>query len=104
MGYPVPGWDAVGQIGICGGLITRPQPARSLPSCQASARWDADPAAIVYYLNMYVRRSRARAVIQETEHLELSERDSLRVLAVLENPPKPNAKLLAAAKSLPKRK
>jgi len=29
----------------------------------------------------------ARAVIQEAEHLELSERDSLRVLAVLENPP-----------------
>jgi uncharacterized protein (DUF1778 family) len=46
----------------------------------------------------------ARAVIQEAEHLELSERDSLRVLAVLEDPPKPNAKLLAAAKSLPKRK
>ena len=46
----------------------------------------------------------ARAVIQEAEHLELSGRDSLRVLAVLENPPKPNAKLLAAAKSLPKRK
>jgi uncharacterized protein (DUF1778 family) len=48
--------------------------------------------------------SAARAVIQEAEHLELSERDSLRVLTVLENPPKPNAKLLAAAKSLPKRK
>ena len=47
--------------------------------------------------------SAARTVIQEAEHLELSERDSLRVLAVLENPPKPNAKLLAAAKSLPKR-
>jgi len=46
----------------------------------------------------------AREVIQEAEHLALSERDSLRVLAVLENPPKPNAKLLAAAKSLPKRK
>jgi uncharacterized protein (DUF1778 family) len=45
-----------------------------------------------------------REVIQEAEHLKLSERDSLRVLAVLENPPKPNAKLLAAAKSLPKRK
>jgi uncharacterized protein (DUF1778 family) len=43
-------------------------------------------------------------VIQEAEHLEMSERDSLRVLAVLKNPPKPNAKLLAAAKSLPKRK
>ena len=36
----------------------------------------------------------ARAVIQEAEHLELSERDSLRVLALLESPPKPNAKLL----------
>jgi uncharacterized protein (DUF1778 family) len=48
--------------------------------------------------------SAARAVIQEAEHLELSERDSLRVLAVLENPPKPNTKLLAAAKSLRKRK
>ena len=46
----------------------------------------------------------ARAVIQESERLELSERDSLRVLAMLENPPKPNAKLLAAAKVLPKRK
>jgi uncharacterized protein (DUF1778 family) len=46
----------------------------------------------------------ARAVIQEAEHLELSERDSLRVLAVLEHPMKPNAKLLAAAKALPKRK
>ena len=46
----------------------------------------------------------ARAVIQESERLELSERDSLRVLAMLENPPKPNTRLLAAAKSLPKRK
>ena len=55
-------------------------------------------------MNMYVGSRRARAVIQEAEHLELSGRDGLRVLAVLENPPKPNAKLLAAAKSLPKRK
>ncbi len=46
----------------------------------------------------------AREVIQEAEHLELSGRDSLRVLALLERPPKPNAKLLAAAKSLLKRK
>ncbi len=46
----------------------------------------------------------ARAVIEEAERLELSERDSLRVMDLLENPPKPNAKLLAAAKSLPKRK
>jgi uncharacterized protein (DUF1778 family) len=46
----------------------------------------------------------AKAVIQDAEHLELSERDSLRVVAALENPPKPNAKLLAAAKSPPQRK
>jgi uncharacterized protein (DUF1778 family) len=46
----------------------------------------------------------AKAVIQDAENLELSKRDSLRVLAALENPPKPNAKLLAAAKSLPKGK
>ena len=43
----------------------------------------------------------AEAVIQEAEHLKLSERDSLRVLDLLENPPAPNAKLLAAAKAQP---
>lgn len=48
--------------------------------------------------------SAARAVIREAERLDLSERDSRRVLALLENPPKPNAKLLAAARALPKRK
>lgn len=46
----------------------------------------------------------AKAVIREEEHLSLSGRDSLRVLRLLENPPKPNAKLLSAAKALPKRK
>ena len=46
----------------------------------------------------------AEKVIEEAERIELSERDSLRVLSLLENPPKPNRKLLAAAKSLPKRK
>lgn len=46
----------------------------------------------------------AREIIEEAERLELSERDSLRVLELLENPPKPNAKLLTAAKSLRKRK
>jgi uncharacterized protein (DUF1778 family) len=44
----------------------------------------------------------AKAVIQETEKLTLSERDSLRVLAAFENPRKPSAKLLAAARSLRK--
>ncbi len=44
----------------------------------------------------------ARHVVEQAEQLKLSERDSLRVLELLENPPKPNAKLLAAARSLPR--
>jgi uncharacterized protein (DUF1778 family) len=44
----------------------------------------------------------AKAVIKEAEHIQLSERDSLRVLDLLENPPAPNAKLLTAAKKLPR--
>ena len=46
----------------------------------------------------------AEKVIQEAERMELSERDSLRVLSLLENPPKPNRKLLVAAKFVAKRK
>jgi len=45
----------------------------------------------------------AKAVIAEAEHIRLSARDSLRVLELLENPPAPNAKLLAAARALPRR-
>lgn len=45
----------------------------------------------------------ARSVIDQAERLQLSERDSLRVLDLLENPPAPNVKLLAAAKELSKR-
>jgi uncharacterized protein (DUF1778 family) len=44
----------------------------------------------------------AREVIDDVERVQLNERDSLRVLALLENPPKPNKKLLAAAKALAK--
>jgi uncharacterized protein (DUF1778 family) len=43
----------------------------------------------------------AEAVIAQAEHVLLSERDSLRVLDALENPPAPDAKLLAAAHALP---
>jgi uncharacterized protein (DUF1778 family) len=43
----------------------------------------------------------AKAVIAQAEQVALSERDSLRVLDTLENPPAPNAKLLAAAHALP---
>ena len=40
----------------------------------------------------------AEKVIEQSERVELSERDSMRVLELLENPPKPSAKLRAAAK------
>ena len=43
----------------------------------------------------------ASAVIQQAEQVALSERDSLRVLELLENPPKPNARLLQSARALP---
>ena len=43
----------------------------------------------------------AKAVIEDADRVQLSERDSLRVLALLENPPAPNARLLAAAQALP---
>lgn len=40
----------------------------------------------------------AREVVDRAERIVLSERDSRRVLALLENPPKPTKALLAAAK------
>ncbi|MBT9583402.1 DUF1778 domain-containing protein [bacterium] len=44
----------------------------------------------------------AKSVIEKAEHLTLSERDSLRVLEALENPATPNARLMRAARDLPK--
>ena len=45
----------------------------------------------------------AKAVIDRADRVQLTGRDSLRVLDLLENPPAPKAKLLAAARALPKR-
>jgi uncharacterized protein (DUF1778 family) len=42
----------------------------------------------------------AREVIERSERLVLSERDSVRVLELLENPPPPSPRLLRAARSL----
>jgi len=42
----------------------------------------------------------ADAVIDQAERVVLSERDSLRVLDMLEQPPAPNARLINAARSL----
>jgi len=43
----------------------------------------------------------AREVIEQAERMQLSERDSRHVLDLLENPPAPNARLMAAAFALP---
>ena len=43
----------------------------------------------------------AKAVIDQSEVVSMSGRDSMRILELLENPPAPNAKLLAAARAMP---
>lgn len=43
----------------------------------------------------------AAAVIEESSRVALSERDTLCMLDLLENPPPPNERLLAAARHLP---
>lgn len=56
-------------------------------------------------LTNFVLRSalrEAEEVILRAEQMPLSERDSLQVLDLLENPPAPNARLRAAAEALPK--
>ena len=84
-------------------------------NCRMSLRISAEEKALLARaaalrrtdLTDFVRQhslNAARVVIQEAERVALSGRDSLRVLALLEHPPKPGAKLLAAAKALPKRK
>ena len=45
----------------------------------------------------------AREVVERAERIVLSERDSTRVLALLEDPPKPTAALMAAARRLNRR-
>lgn len=44
----------------------------------------------------------AREVIELSERQELTELDSLQVMDLLENPPEPNEKLMAAAFAMPK--
>jgi uncharacterized protein (DUF1778 family) len=44
----------------------------------------------------------AKAVIEESERIVLSQRDSLLVLNLLEHPPAPNARLRAAIAAMPK--
>ena len=44
----------------------------------------------------------AKEVIELNERQQLSERDSLQMMDLLENPPEPNEKLMAAAFAMPK--
>ena len=44
-----------------------------------------------------------KTVIEQSERARLSERDSLRVLELLQHPPEPNARLLAADRAIPTR-
>lgn len=44
--------------------------------------------------------SAAHKIIDQHEQIKLTEKDSFRILELLENPPKPNKKLLAAARAL----
>jgi uncharacterized protein (DUF1778 family) len=45
----------------------------------------------------------AQSVIEKHERVKLTERDSRRVLELLENPPAPNPKLRKAARAMPER-
>jgi uncharacterized protein (DUF1778 family) len=57
-------------------------------------------------MTSFVLRSvlrKAKSVIDKHERVRLTERDSLLVMHLLENPPPPNARLLAAARALARR-
>lgn len=45
----------------------------------------------------------ARSLIDEVERVELSKRESLRVLKLLDDPPEPNSRLMKAAYGLPEK-
>jgi uncharacterized protein (DUF1778 family) len=54
-------------------------------------------------LTSFVTQTALReAVIAEADVVKASERDFARILQLLDNPPKPNARLRAAAAALPK--
>jgi len=77
-------------------LALRIQPADKAMLMQAVALEHTD---ITNFILRHALNA-ARKVISRAERLALSERDSLRVLDALENPPPPNARLIAAARGL----
>ena len=79
-------------------LALRLKPAEKAVLARAAALEHTNLTAFILTNAMQA----ARTTIQREEQIALSERDSLRLLDLLENPPLPNDKLLAAARALPR--
>ena len=67
-------------------------------SCRLAALRNTDLTNFVLQLAL----REAKAVIEEAERITLSQRDTRLWLDLLDNPPKPNRRLIAAIKALPK--
>jgi len=76
----------------------RVRPEQKATLMRAAALRNTDLTDFIVQLAM----REAKTVIEEAERIRLSERDSLLVLDLLENPPKPNARLRAAISAMPK--
>ena len=78
-------------------LQIRMSPAKKARIARAAAIQQVD-------LTQFVTDSALReadAVIDRSEHIELTEQEFLRIMELLENPPAPNARLKAAIAALP---
>jgi uncharacterized protein (DUF1778 family) len=79
-------------------LQLRVRPEQKATLMRAAALRNTDLTDFIVQLAL----REAKTVIEEAERIRLSERDSLLVLDLLENPPAPNAKLRAAIAAMPK--
>ncbi len=77
-------------------MLLRIRPADKALLTRAAALQQTDLTEFVISTAVHA----AREVIGHAERFQLSERDSLRVLELLENPPPPNTRLLAAAHAM----
>jgi uncharacterized protein (DUF1778 family) len=77
-------------------LRVRPEQKATLMRAAALKNTDLTDFVLQYALR------EAKTVIEEAERIALSERDSLLVLNLLENPPAANAKLRSAIAAMPR--